>query len=256
MKNHIRVLVESITAYIDKYDMDSLGINESETILNTRKVILESLKLVEGGPLSDKKVRKIEQRLDESFDDVINVFAAANINSPEIQETVDEIDTKSKELLVPKKKEAKSEDKPKGKSKGKGKGKDKSEKTTPTEAEMEEKKKKEITRAIKNIVDNVKKRKGIEPSDDEELRDIAQKAAEVIKGTRDNSRGVPIPTGDLKEDLFAFFGGMAKEADKAHDDNKKLNKAMLKVFNELFEMSTRLTKAEERIQELEEKEEE
>jgi hypothetical protein len=87
----LRAMVNSISAYIDMHEKKKLTNKQSEIVYKAREVILKSLEIIESKEdLGKKKMKKIADRLDETFSDVINVFSEAKEPSPEILETISE----------------------------------------------------------------------------------------------------------------------------------------------------------------------
>jgi len=80
----IRSLVVTISAYIDVHEKRELTKKQTNTIIKARKIIIKSLKIIESNDkISPKKMKKIEDRLDKTFNKVISVFP-----NPEILETI------------------------------------------------------------------------------------------------------------------------------------------------------------------------
>jgi len=85
----IKSLVSSISSYIDIYENEKLTKKQNEAIITARTVILESLKEIDLHPgVSQKRLNKMEKRLDIVFNKVITILSNDNIASPEILETI------------------------------------------------------------------------------------------------------------------------------------------------------------------------
>ena len=112
--DHIRTITTTISAYLDKYDDKKLTKKETKAVIKIREKILKSLEVVQSGTkLSDKKIQKIIDSLDESFNEVITIFAKTKFSNAEITETIEH--QKEKKSPVLQREDPISKEKPKAK---------------------------------------------------------------------------------------------------------------------------------------------
>ena len=103
----IKALAESINAYIAMNEKKELTAKQQEVVIKAREEIFKSLETSSGNEISKKKLKKLEERLDKIFNEVIDIFS--DNGNPEIQETMEanaantEKDVKKIEKAGPKK---------------------------------------------------------------------------------------------------------------------------------------------------------
>ena len=106
----IQSITTSISAYIDMHEKTELTKTQKQVVLEARKVILESLEIVQSGKkIGPKKMKKVEGRLDDVFNNVISVFAKTKADTPEILETKMQAHKETKEEKKVKKSDQKEE---------------------------------------------------------------------------------------------------------------------------------------------------
>ena len=110
--NLIQSIATSISAYIDMHEKIELTKTQKQAVLEAREVILKSLEIVQSGEkIGPKKMKKVEGRLDDVFNNMISVFAETKADTPEILETkmrAREEDKEDKEVKKSNRKKEKS----------------------------------------------------------------------------------------------------------------------------------------------------
>lgn len=95
--DHIKILANSVSTYIDNYEGATLNSEESKAVLKAREIIVESLEFLKSGTHKEKASSKVLSRLDASFTDVIDIFTKGSFPSPEILETIKKREEKDQE---------------------------------------------------------------------------------------------------------------------------------------------------------------
>lgn len=214
--DHIRMLANSVSTYIDNYEDVTLSSKENKAVLKAREVIIESLEFLKTGTHKEKASTKMLSKLDDTFTNVIDIFAKGEFPSPEIMETIKKRNEDEEPVL-------KSEPKKK--------------KSKPTKASKATKPKKEKEKAMPVL------------EREEPKRSVSSKQKEVNatpKGSKD-----PRDASDISKDLIKFLAVMASQGDTIRTDSKKMKKMMATAIETITDMTVQINTMESRLKKLE-----